>query len=207
MLAAERGHLPQPVYGLGHSTGATALILGMRRLHPRLARIVAVAPLLGLRPGRLPDAVLGFALDVACLVGLKRHQVSRHAAGTSQTGSFEGNRLTSDRDRYDRNRAILKLAPELSIGAPTLGWVKAAHDAMVTLRKPELIERITIPVLMLAAGADRVVSVPAIERLGERLVNGGAILIPGARHEIMMESDRFREAFWAAFDAFVPGEQ
>jgi lysophospholipase len=30
-------------------------------------------------------------------------------------------------------------------------------------------------------------------------------VIPGARHEILMERDEFREQFWAAFDAFVPG--
>ena len=32
-----------------------------------------------------------------------------------------------------------------------------------------------------------------------------AIVIPGARHEILMERDEIREQFWAAFDAFIPG--
>jgi alpha-beta hydrolase superfamily lysophospholipase len=27
----------------------------------------------------------------------------------------------------------------------------------------------------------------------------------GAKHELLMEQDRFRSQFWAAFDAFVPG--
>ena len=31
------------------------------------------------------------------------------------------------------------------------------------------------------------------------------IVIPGARHEILMERDAIREQFWAAFDAFIPG--
>ena len=31
------------------------------------------------------------------------------------------------------------------------------------------------------------------------------IVIPGARHEILMERDVIREQFWAAFDAFIPG--
>ena len=30
-------------------------------------------------------------------------------------------------------------------------------------------------------------------------------VIVGAQHEILMEQDRFRSQFWAAFDAFVPG--
>jgi lysophospholipase len=31
--------------------------------------------------------------------------------------------------------------------------------------------------------------------------------VPGARHELLMERNRFRAQFWAAFDAFVPGTQ
>jgi lysophospholipase len=29
--------------------------------------------------------------------------------------------------------------------------------------------------------------------------------IPGALHEILMESDQFRDQFWVAFDAFIAG--
>ena len=49
------------------------------------------------------------------------------------------------------------------------------------------------------------VSVPAIERLAAELRAGGQIVIPGARHELLMERDRVREQFFAAFDAFIPG--
>ena len=31
------------------------------------------------------------------------------------------------------------------------------------------------------------------------------VTIDGARHEILQEADIYREQFWAAFDAFVPG--
>jgi lysophospholipase len=30
-------------------------------------------------------------------------------------------------------------------------------------------------------------------------------VIPGARHELLMERNSLRELFWAAFDAFIPG--
>ena len=32
-------------------------------------------------------------------------------------------------------------------------------------------------------------------------------MLPTARHEILMESDAIRAQFWAAFDAFIPGEE
>ena len=58
---------------------------------------------------------------------------------------------------------------------------------------------------IVAAGADPVCATPAIERFAARLKAGHAIVIPGARHEILMERDAIREQFWAAFDAFIPG--
>ena len=51
----------------------------------------------------------------------------------------------------------------------------------------------------------RVVSTPAIGAFALRLRAGSHLVIPGARHELLMEQDRYREQFWAAFDAFVPG--
>jgi lysophospholipase len=50
-----------------------------------------------------------------------------------------------------------------------------------------------------------VVSTAAIEDVAVRLRAGSHLIIAGARHELMMEQDRYRAQFWAAFDAFVPG--
>ena len=70
---------------------------------------------------------------------------------------------------------------------------------------PEYARRTLTPTLVIAAGGDRVVDTGAIERFAVRLKAGGLVVIPYARHEILMERDVFREQFWAAFDAFVPG--
>ena len=59
--------------------------------------------------------------------------------------------------------------------------------------------------LVIAAGLDRVTDTRAAERFSERLRAGRLIVIDGAAHEIMMERDLFRDQFWAAFDAFIPG--
>ena len=56
-----------------------------------------------------------------------------------------------------------------------------------------------------AAGADEVVSTEAVAAYARRLRGGSVLMIDGARHEILQEADMFREQFFAAFDAFVPG--
>jgi lysophospholipase len=64
---------------------------------------------------------------------------------------------------------------------------------------------INVPTLVIAAGADRVVSTRAVEAYARRLRLGALLTIDGAAHEILQEADLYREQFFAAFDAFIPG--
>ena len=60
------------------------------------------------------------------------------------------------------------------------------------------------PVLIVAAGADRVVGNEGIRRLARRLPGVALTFIPDARHEILGERDMIRRQFMAALDSFVP---
>jgi lysophospholipase len=119
---------------------------------------------------------------------------------------FKGNWLSSDKVRYARNAAIVDAAPHLAIGDPTVGWVHAAFRQIDDFADPDYPLRTLPPVLIIAAGGDGIVSTPAIERFGQRLKAGRVLVIEHARHEILQENDAIRGQFWAAFDAFVPGE-
>ena len=76
---------------------------------------------------------------------------------------------------------------------------------MAPLDNDQFPPRIRVPVLMVAAGDDQIVSSKAIEELAARLRAGSQLVLRGSRHEILQERDAIREQFWAAFDAFVPG--
>jgi lysophospholipase len=121
------------------------------------------------------------------------------------TQPFVGNLVTSDPVRYARNAATLEDEPGLGLGAPTVAWVDAAFRAMAELSEPAYAARIRQPMLIVAAGNDEIVSMPAIEDFALSLRAGSHLIVPGARHELLMEQDRVRGQFWAAFDAFVPG--
>ena len=62
---------------------------------------------------------------------------------------------------------------------------------------------VRIPVLMLAAARDEIVDSTATETLGLRMRTGRHLMIPGARHELFMETDPIRGQVLAAFDAFI----
>ena len=61
------------------------------------------------------------------------------------------------------------------------------------------------PILIVAAGADRVTDTSATMRFASRLGAARIVVIEGAQHEILIERDVVRAKFWAAFDQFVAG--
>ncbi|MGH6762412.1 MAG: alpha/beta fold hydrolase [Phyllobacterium sp.] len=193
-----------PYYILAHSSGSLTALLAAPKLANRVRRMVLVAPLLELA-GDGPHARLAHFLTRALtLVGLGSLHVT-NGPRQGEMPSFDNNNLTSDPRRFQRNRELLRLAPELGSGRPTAAWVSAATTAMQQVQEPGFVEKIRIPALIVAAGMDRVVSTPAIENFCRRLRLGNLITIDGARHEILQEADYYREQLLAAFDAFIPG--
>ena len=78
---------------------------------------------------------------------------------------------------------------------------------MRQFENPEFPLRTLTPTLVITAGDDHVVRLGAVERFATRLKAGRLIVIPYAQHEILMERDAVRAQFWAAFDAFIPGDR
>ena len=196
---------PAPFYGLAHSMGGTVMIHHASRPACAFKRIVLSAPMVEVHnlpfPSHLRRVVTTLrrvGLGRAFLPDRRRTDVFEHA--------FEGNPLTSDRARFARMLAAVSAEPRLSIGAPTIGWLDAAFRAMRPFASVEYCRAITVPILVVVPGADRVISVPAMERFAYRLKAGSMVRIAQARHEVLMERDALRDQFWAAFDAFIPGE-
>lgn len=197
--------LPPPYFVLAHSMGAALCLDAARHDALPVSRMVAIAPMLGLTLIERPQAASRLASALFWL-GLGRFFVPGGGDTAIATKPFEGNRLTSDPVRYARNSALSAVARHLSIGDPTIAWIRAAFQLMARLSAPSAALEVKVPTLVIAAGRDPVVSTPAIERFAARLKTGSALVLPTARHEILMESDDIRAQFWAAFDAFIPGE-
>jgi lysophospholipase len=195
---------PRPWFGLAHSMGAAILAAAAHDGFLPFERQVLVAPMLKIavirRPG--PARLLARTLDV---LGFGGHFVPGGGATAMNTRPFENNPLTSDPVRYARNAAIIAAAPHLAVGAPTIGWINAAFRLCALFEDADYPRETFLPTLVFACGGDRIVDTPMIERFATRLKAGWHILVPYARHELLMERDVFREQFWAAFDAFVPG--
>lgn len=197
-------HAPRPWFGLAHSMAACACLLAARDDALPFERLVATAPLVqvyGLEAARFPR-LLAAALDA---LGLGGAYVPGGQGQSALLKPYEGNRLTSDAVRYARNAALARACPDITLGDPTIGWVAACFRAVDLLVRPETPRQVAVPILALLAGDDRVVSSRSAENFLSCMKVGRALTLPGARHEILMETDAVRAQFWAAFDAFIPG--
>lgn len=167
-------------------------------------RLAITAPMIDIAGLRRRRGARALAQGLSAL-GLGRAFAPGGGSASIATLPFAGNALTSDPVRYARAAEIVALAPNLALGWPTVGWVHAAFRLMRRFEDPDYPRNTNTPVLVIAAGDDAVTDTRAIERFAERLRAGRLIVIDGAKHEILMERDCFRDQFWAAFDQFIPG--
>jgi lysophospholipase len=195
---------PPPHFALAHSMGATVLLRAAREGLRWFDRMVLLAPMIAL-PGMRQSRFNQLAVKTLRRIGLGSLYVPGGDASVMQQRPFVGNLLTSDPVRYARNVAVLEAEPALAIGWPTVAWTDAAFRVMAEFAEPSYPGRIRQPILIIGAGLDNIVSTPAIDEFSVRLRAGAHLIVPGARHELLMEQDRFRGQVLAAFDAFVPG--
>lgn len=196
-------HLPAPFSLLTHSMGG-AISLGYLHDYPgMIERAAMIAPMVKLKTASVPYPVAAFFVRMA-----RRILGSSAATGSGPRSDptltpFERNVITHDRKRFDREQALLATCPDLIIGAPTVGWMSQAVAIAAKFVDPDYVRSIKIPVLVFCAEEDRLINNQAQARLVEDLPAGQLITISGARHEIMMETDERRAAFWGAFDTFM----
>lgn len=197
-------HCRKPWIGLCHSMGGAIMLRIAHEGRCPFDRLALTAPMVALHGRAEPrwERRLVEALDG---VGLGGFYATRSGRKPYSLEPFEGGKLTSDAVRYARFGDILRAHRELSLGGPTIGWTHAAFRLMRQFAEPDYPRAIATPTLVIASGADQVVDTRSVEQFASRLRAGNLIVVDGARHEIMMERDRYRELFFKAFDAFALG--
>jgi lysophospholipase len=197
-------YCPKPYYALAHSMGAAILLMIAHSGRLPFERAVLTSPMVAIANIKRPRLIRG-AIEAIDFVGLGGVFVPGGRGKPIGLQPFSGNPLTSDPVRFTRMKSSLQADPTLGVGWPTIGWMHAAFRLMLQFENPLYPREIPTPILVVAAGADRVTDLRACERFSERLRSGRLVVIEGAEHELLIERDKYRRQFWAAFDAFVPG--
>lgn len=195
---------PPPIFAIAHSMGGSVMMNVARKGARWFDRIVLSAPMLDLA-GIRGSTMSRMTIRAMRYAGMGSAYIPGGGPEVREAGPFIGNQVTSDPVRFARTKAVVEAEPALGIGAPTVSWAAAAFRSIDAFADPMYPGKIRQPLMLIAAGRDEIASTPTIEDFATRLRAGSHLIVAGSKHELMMEQDRYRVQFWAAFDAFVPG--
>lgn len=189
--------LPKPHILMGHSMGGCVVLQSVISGTTNPAAAVCSAPMLGLFD---LDSPLIWAVRILNRLGLSKHELPMQKGKEGLPVDFEGNKLTSDRGRYDIWAAYFRNVEKLRVGPPTYGWICAALRSMSFVNKQA--DKVKIPHLIIAAGGDPIVDPASNEEFARR---SGAVFhnVKGAKHELFLEADEYRNEFLNRLDHFL----
>ena len=185
----------KPLLLMAHSMGGMVTLHALATGAVDPAAVAVSSPMTRvLKPGVALSGAR-FLASALCALGLGAKGIpgrSPHAP------IFDDNPFTSDRARYEQFKALQAAEPYCVLKSPTNAWLKAAIEAGEAL-KPRLAS-VETPILVVSASGETVVDGSDHEGVAAAAPNAEYVLIDGARHEILVEADVYRDQFWAAFD-------
>jgi lysophospholipase len=188
----------RPVILLAHSMGGHIALRALAELGPGpIAAAMLVSPMTGLRQ----DAFLRGAMAILPQV----HALDeRYSFGSgpyvAANRAFPNNDLTHNERRFRFTDQWFGADPRLVLGGPTIGWARQALRSMQRADAAGYLERVALPVVLLSGSEDTVVNIESHAAVAARLPRAERVVLPGAWHEVMMETDPIRALFWQAFD-------
>jgi len=193
---------PRPIVALTHSMGGHILLrhFAERGGGGPIKAGVMVAPMTGLRSEALIRILLTMLPPTA---GIEQRYFYGGTPFRLVGREFIGNKVTHDLRRFRFAEAWYVTDPRLLIGGPTVGWLRQAVRSIRQLVEPAYLARITPPMVILSAKQDLLVDSRTHAALATRLPNAKVIDYEGARHDIMMETDKVRARFCTDFDRFT----
>ena len=194
----------RPLIVLAHSMGAHIALRFLQQHPDTIDRAVLTSPMIDIRTAPYPRPLIGLLARSAIIAGLSQAYLPGATGRSALQRTFEGNPLTSDPRRFAVERDLVTRHPDLALGGPTFGWLAATLESIALTQRPGFLETITLPLLMVSAGRDQVVCKESQRRACLRMPRCRLLLLEDAMHEVLMECDGIRQAFWEAFDRFIP---
>lgn len=182
-------------YLLSHSMGGAITALYLEQYNSPFQAAVFFSPMLSINLGRMPSFlakivsyssahVCSWFSDKACYVPGGKGYTRRY---------FENNHVTHSEKRFYSGQYGFETVANTQLGDPTMQWLSTSLHA--TERAIEEAHKINIPVLLIQAGADNIVTSQGQKAFFNNInkcKDNDFLTIAGAKHEILIETDEYR---------------
>lgn len=188
-----------PLYLYGHSMGGCIAARYLEEYPGEFDKAVLNAPMLGLQTGGLPE----WAAIALCNVQIAFKRADRRLffqADFDPHAAFEKDCATS-RARFDFYHALRLDDPGLQTAAASYSWAKESILAGRQARADA--GKIQIPLLLLQADNDTLVSYEAQEEFIKHVPNGRLVRIADSKHEIYRSENAVLEKYWDLLLSFL----
>lgn len=191
--------MPGPRYLVAHSMGGC---IGLRTLLERSEFTAAIfsAPMWRLQMRAATRELTSKMTRIANLAGFGTRLMPGTRPSPTAHAGFAGNALTSDEATFDWCVRQIVAHPELSLGGPSMQWTYAALEEMTRLYIAPLPRT---PMLVLLGDAESVVSSAVIRSQLAQMPAGELLALPGAKHEVFMETRETLTRIWEGIDRFL----
>ena len=202
LLDTFEAQAPKPWIMVGHSMGAVLNLLTLEAGEDRFAGALLSGPMLRVKTGKRSM----WSVKLAVRWNLRHGKAGDFVLDDADDPfehTFDKDALTTDESRYELWRQQLYACPHLAVGGPTWGWLAFALDAGERSLKPKALKSVRIPTTFVQAADDDRVWKQTNRWAARRLGRGRYVEVPGAKHEVIMETDELRAVFLAEFDAMT----
>ena len=189
---------------LGHSMGGTIATRYVQTKNHQIERLILASPMHGiLLPA--PQFIVEQLTNAAMMTDKLLQRESSYVLGGKpyDNAEFEGNDLTQDESRYSNFRQVYEDTPQLQLGSPTYHWLQTSQRACEACLRDA--DKISIPTLLLQAGADTIVDNNAQDEFARNMQPSliEKVEIDGARHELFFELEDYRTQVIAQVRRFL----
>lgn len=183
------------IFAVSHSMGGSVLIDYLSENPNTFKAAAFVAPMFRIYSDKTEGRILSETFLSCYILFSCDDYIPGGGPFRWQDRDFNKNNVTHSHTRFIMRDYLWRTWPQLQLGDPTVRWVREAVQANIAQRKQSHLSPIHLPIHMYQAEEDVVVEKTAQSEVCRKIGrNCSLYIVRGARHEILMETDRLRDA-------------
>ena len=196
--------MPAPYFIMGHSMGGHLAFRILQEYPARYNKAILCAPFFGWSPSFGAGSMnLTTIIQIANMMTILGYGQAYTYGATPPYLEKTLAGQTSDRQRFQKRIEFYKKEAHILMGGPTWNWILESTKSLQLISQEDRINKIKTPILLASGAKDEMVDPKAHHDIAVKNKLIQLRDFPDAMHEILMEQDKIRADFWAAFDTFM----